>query len=117
MRFSERQKGQVTVLRLDGKIMGGPPTKALCNRIDELFKNNRLQLLLDFEKVQWINSAGIGTIVRCLNSIRSKGGDIRFANVHDSSARCFHITKIDTVVEMFGSVDEAIASFTGALHL
>ena len=81
----------------------------------ELLKNDHLQLVLDFSKVQWINSAGIGTIIGCLNAMRQKGGDIRFANVHDTTEHCFHITKIDTIVEMFESVDDAVASFMVAM--
>ncbi|GEM_PF-3987141 len=50
-------------------------------------------------------------IIACLNAIRDRGGDIRFANLHDASEQYFHLTKLETVVQVFGAVETAIASF------
>lgn len=111
MEYMEETVGQVKVFHLGGKIMGDAPTQALCHHLDELIKAGTRTLVMDFRQVRWINSTGIGVIIACLNAIRERGGDIRFANLHDASAQYFHITKLETVVQMFDDVEAAIASF------
>jgi anti-anti-sigma factor len=68
---------------------------------------------MDFSGVHWINSLGIGAIIACLNALRQRGGDIRFANLHDATRQYFHISKLETVVKICDSVDEAVTSFAG----
>ncbi|MCI0695433.1 STAS domain-containing protein [candidate division KSB1 bacterium] len=68
-------------------------------------------LVMDFRQVRWINSTGIGVIIACLNALRDRGGDIRFANLHDATQQYFHISKLETVVRVFDGIDKAVASF------
>jgi anti-sigma B factor antagonist len=70
---------------------------------------------MNFRNVRWINSSSVGAIIACLNALRQHGGDIRFANLHDAAQRYFHISKLENVVEMFDSVEDAIASFAPEL--
>lgn len=111
MEYVEETAGQVKIFHLGGKIMGDAPTQALCHRLHELIDAGTRTLVMDFRQVRWINSTGIGVIIACLNAIRERGGDIRFANLHDASAQYFHISKLETVVQMFDDVEAAIASF------
>lgn len=111
MEFIEETFGQVKVFHLGGKIMGDAPTQAFCRRLNELIDAGTRSLVMDFSNVRWINSTGIGVIIACLNTIRNRGGDIRFANLHDASAQYFHLTKLETVVQVFDDLETAIASF------
>ncbi len=113
MEFIEETFGQVKVLHLGGKIMGDATTQMLCDRLKELINAGTRSLVMDFRNVRWINSLGIGAIIACLNTLRQCGGDIRFANLHDATQKYFHISKLETVVKICGSVDEAVASFAG----
>ncbi len=111
MEFTEETAGPVKVFHLGGKITGDAKTQMLCDRLKELIDAGTRSLVMDFRSVRWINSLGIGVIIACLNTLRNNGGDIRFANLHDATQQYFHITKLETVVEMFDSVEEAVASF------
>ncbi|MBN2355428.1 STAS domain-containing protein [candidate division KSB1 bacterium] len=111
MKFVEETFGKITVFHLRGKIMGGPETDSICKRFKELLAAGMLWLVVDFRDVQWINSSGVGIIIACLTSLRNRGGDIHFANLHDMTARYFHLTKLETVVNIYESVEKAVASF------
>lgn len=111
MEFIEETSGPVKILHLGGKIMGDPQTQILCDRLKELITTGAQALVMNFQNVRWINSLGMGAIIACLNTLRQHGGDIRFANLHDASAQYFHISKLDTVVQIFDDVEAAIASF------
>ncbi|MGH7595068.1 MAG: STAS domain-containing protein [bacterium] len=111
MQFTEDTFGSVKVYHLGGKIMGGPEMQALYGHFKELIDAGTERLVMDLQDVQWINSTGIGAIISCLITLRQRDGDVRFANLHDATAHYFHITKLETVVKIFGGVDEAVASF------
>jgi len=69
-------------------------------------------LVMDFQDVRWINSSGIGTLISCLITLRKRGGDIHFANLHGKSQMYFHITKLEKVIKIFDSLDEAVERFS-----
>ena len=110
--FTEKKIGIVTVFHLDGKIIGDIYTRKLCNRIKTLNEENMKYIVFDFRNVKWLNSLGIGSLMGCLTSLRSKGGDLRFANVHNSALKYFKITKLDTVLDIFYTIDSAVNSYS-----
>lgn len=115
MEFSEESLGAVKVLHLHGKIMGGPETQTLCHRLHELLAADQRFWVMDFQSVQWVNSSGIGAIIACLNALRERGGDIRFAHLQGLTRRYFHITKLETVTQSFDTVEQAAQSFAAII--
>ncbi len=111
MEFTEETFGKVKVFHLKGKIMGGPETQVMCNHLKELIDAGTQWLVINFRNVRWINSTGIGIIISCLITLRKRGGDLRFANVQGANWKYFQITKLESVVKIFDTVDEAVASF------
>jgi len=110
--YNEKSIGDIMVFHLDGKIMGCQTTLNLCKHIKDLLEEDKKHFVIDLEKVKWINSMGIGFMIACLTSSRNKGGDLRFSNVHDATKKYFTITKLDTVVKLFDTIDEAVNSFS-----
>jgi anti-anti-sigma factor len=113
MEFTSEERGRVKIFHLRGKIMGDPNTERMCEFLKDLIVSGTQYLVMDFREVEWINSIGIGKIVACLTTLRQTGGDIRFANLQHMTQHYFHITKLESVVKLFDSVDEAVASFDG----
>lgn len=111
MEFTEETFGPIMVFHLSGKIMGDTKTQVLCERLKTLIDADTRSLVMDFSGVRWINSLGIGVIIGCLNTLRQRGGDIRFANLQGTSEKYFHISKLETVVKIFNNVEEAVTSF------
>ncbi|MDZ7269523.1 MAG: STAS domain-containing protein [candidate division KSB1 bacterium] len=111
MSFIEENRGPITIFHLQGKIMGDPETQMMCTRLKDMIAGGVNCLVMDFGQVQWINSSGIGAIIACLTALRDHGGDIRFANLHHMTQRYFHLTRLETVVQTYPSVEEAVASF------
>ena len=109
--FKEESLGLVKVFNLSGRLMGGPEIKMMCDRVKDLSSQNTRFFVMNFRNVKLINSSGIGFIIACLTSLRNNGGDLRFANTQGASWKYFHITKLDTVIKMFSSVNEAVNSY------
>ncbi|MFQ5629414.1 MAG: STAS domain-containing protein [bacterium] len=111
MKYHDEEIDGIIIVHLSGKIMGGPEMPDLCNTLKKQMKTGSKKILMDFRNVRWINSTGIGSILGCVTTLRKKGGDIRFASLSSAVKHYFHITKIDTVVEVYESIDDAVADF------
>lgn len=112
MQFTEESVGAVKVFHLEGKIMGGPESQMMCDYLKSLIDSGSRFLVMDFDKVQWINSNGIGIVIACLTGLRNSGGELCFANVHGATKHYFEITRLETVVKVFDTVEEAVAGFS-----
>jgi anti-sigma B factor antagonist len=111
MDMKEQMKGDVLFLIPVGELMGGDETKVFQDRIYKAIEEGVIHVVLDMEAVKWMNSSGLGTLMSGLTTLRGSGGDLRLANVSDRVRRPIEITKLDKVISMFASVDEAVNSF------
>lgn len=111
MGFAEETYGEVNIFHLSGKIMGGPETQEIRERLKALIESGMKSLVMDFQDVQWINSTGVGVIISCLVTLRNRDGDVRFANMHGPTRHYFHVMKLEQIVNIYDSIDEAVASF------
>ena len=111
MATMEKIKDGVAILTLKGKLMGGPDTTVLHDRVHSLIAKGINQAVVDMAKVEWINSSGLGILMASLTTLRNAGGDLKLASVTKKIESLLLITKLITVFETYNSVDRAVASF------
>ncbi|MDZ7288902.1 MAG: STAS domain-containing protein [candidate division KSB1 bacterium] len=111
MEFKEQDLGEVVVLELSGKIMGGPDASVLNDKLHELIDKGKKKIVADLANVNWMNSSGLGILIGGLTTMRNNGGDLKLANVTDRIQSLLMITKLLTVFETHDSLEKAIASF------
>lgn len=111
MKINEKTVDSVLVLALEGEIMGGDETRPLQDRVYRAIRESRIFVVLDMKDVSWINSSGLGALMACLTTLRGSGGDLRLARVSDRVRRPITITRLDQVLMMFDSVEEALKGF------
>ena len=111
MKIVERQVGEVTILDLHGKIMIGEGDDALREAVTRLADGGKTKLLLNLADVPYVDSAGLGEIVRCYTTVSRKGGKLKLLNLTKKIQDLLAITKLLTVFETYESEDEAVKSF------
>jgi anti-sigma B factor antagonist len=111
MQIEERVVGDVTILDLKGKITLGEGDEALKDKINSLTLQNRRQILLNLEGVPYIDSAGLGEIVRTYTTVSRQGGQLKLVNLTKRITDLLSITKLLTVFETFDSEADALKSF------
>jgi len=111
MQISEKRQGDISILTLKGKLMGGPETQAVHERIKELVEDKINKVVIDLGKVKWMNSSGLGMMMGALTTLKNANGELKLANVTDKVQSLFMITKLITIFQTYESVDEAIGSF------
>ena len=111
MQIEERVIGGVTILDLKGKMTLGEGDELLKDKINSLIHQGQKKLLLNLEGVPYIDSAGLGEIVRCYTTVSRKGGKLKLINLTKKIQDLLAITKLLTVFEVYDSEDEATKSF------
>ena len=112
MQIEERIVNDVTVLDLKGKITLGEGDEALKDKINSLVHQNRKKILLNLEDVPYIDSAGLGEIVRTYTTVSRQGGQLKLVNLTKRITDLLSITKLLTVFETFESEPEALKSYS-----
>jgi len=111
MKIKEEKKGDVLILILEGELMGGDDLKPFQEKIYQAIKQKRTRIVVDMADVKWMNSSGLGTLMAGLTTLRSSEGDLKLARVPERVKRPIQITKLDLVLQMFDTVEDAIRSF------
>lgn len=66
-----------------------------------------LRLIIDVEKVEFLDSTGLGVLVGALKRVRADGGSLDIVCTHERILKIFEITGLDKVFGLHGSIDEA----------
>lgn len=111
MRIEKRKKGDVLILDLKGKILIGDGIDELRDSINNANKENESKILLNFKDVPYLDSTGLGEVVRSYTSITKEGGTVKIVNLTNKVKDLLSVTKLLTVFETFENEDKAIASF------
>jgi anti-sigma B factor antagonist len=112
MQIEERVVGDVTILDLKGKITLGDGDEALKDKINSLVLQNRRRILLNLAEVPYIDSAGLGEIVRTYTTVSRQGGQLKLVNLTKRITDLLSITKLLTVFETFDTEGEALKTFS-----
>jgi anti-sigma B factor antagonist len=108
--FSREMSG-VTVLSLQGKLTGEPESAPLTDKFDSLVKENKVKVVVDLSDVRFVNSSGLGTLIKGLSKFRSAHGNLKLAQASEPVIRILQMTKLDGVFEQYQTVEQAVASF------
>ncbi len=111
MEIVERTVNDVTVLDLKGKMTLGEGDEMLKDKINSLLASGKKKLLLNLEAVPYIDSAGLGEVVRTYTTVSRQGGSLKLLNLTKRIEDLLSITKLLTVFDTFDSEAEAVKSY------
>ena len=111
MEIVERTVNDVTVLDLKGKMTLGEGDELLKDKINSLLSAGKKKLLLNLEGVPYIDSAGLGEVVRTYTTVSRQGGSLKLLNLTKRIEDLLSITKLLTVFDTFDTEAEAVKSY------
>ena len=111
MKIVEREVEDVIILDLHGKILIGEGDDALREAVTKLVDGGKQKVVLNLGDVPYVDSAGLGEIVRCYTTVSRKGGKLKLLNLTKKIEDLLAITKLLTVFETYEDEKEAIGSF------
>lgn len=109
--LSEISHPTCTEIRLTGSALSDVEFEPLHNRVNELIENNQPNIILNLNGVKVLNSLGINALIRIFTRCRNNGGDLYIVNISDKINQVLLLTKLNTVLNIAPSVQEAVTNF------
>jgi len=111
MQIDERTVGGVTILDVKGKMTLGDGDELLRTKVIGVVEKGCKKIVLNLGDVPYIDSAGLGEIVRTYTTVGRQGGSLKLLNLTKRITDLLSITKLLTVFDTFESEGEAVKSF------
>lgn len=105
------ERDNVVIISLSGKIMGGPEAGEINDLINNLIDKSKKRIIIDLEKVGWMNSSGLGILIGAITTLKNSGGKLIIVNVSERIENLLKITKLTSVFEIEQDIDSAIKCF------
>ena len=101
--------GAIAVITCSGRIVEGPESSALERQVDEVLDESPY-VILELAAIDFIDSSGLGLLVRLLNRARFAGGDLRIAGASPRMREILRVTKLEQVLHPHATTADAIAA-------
>jgi len=111
MHVEVRQKQDVMILDLKGRLTAGLGEQILHDTIDELLAESRRKILLNLSEVAYLDSAGVGELVAGLKTARRFGAQLKLVNLGERVYSTLDMARLLPTFETFKDEDEAVRSF------
>ena len=112
MKFSTRKIGNVIVIDVEGKILLGEGDIEIKHAVDDFLKKGNKHILLNLAKVPYLDSAGLGEIIRCFTTLRKSGGDFKLLSPNQRIIDLLGITNLLNVFDWYDDESSALKSFS-----
>jgi anti-anti-sigma factor len=116
LRLESRPVGDVLVIQCHGRIVAGNEVFTLHAFVGDSFVKYG-DVVLQLDQVEFIDSSGLGALVRLTQAARSKGGDLKLSGVPARILKTLQMTNLSSQFEIYDSVEEAItAAYLGSRY-
>ncbi|MGB9235011.1 MAG: anti-sigma factor antagonist [Terriglobales bacterium] len=116
LRLESRPVGDVLVVQCHGRIVAGNEVFTLHSSVgDSIVKYG--DIVLELDHVEFVDSSGLGALVRLMQAARAKGGDVKLSGVSARTRKTLEMTGLISQFEVYDSVEEAItAAYLGSRY-
>jgi anti-sigma B factor antagonist len=113
MQAATRRVGPVTILDISGRITLGEGNVMLREIVRDLAEKGQKAIVLNLGEVNYIDSSGVGELVKAHTTIRNQGGQLKLANLTKRVDDLLQMTRLSAVFDIQKDEARAIESFGG----
>ncbi|MCW8809374.1 MAG: STAS domain-containing protein [Ignavibacteriaceae bacterium] len=107
---SIKENGDISVINLKG-FLDAHTAPTLENNFTQLIENNKYKIVVNFEDLAYISSAGLGVFMAYIESVRENKGDIKLTNMSDKVYNIFDLLGFPLLYEIYKKEEEAVQKF------
>jgi anti-anti-sigma factor len=108
--MKQRTVGEIAILECSGRIVEGGETASLDRQVRDLQPIYR-HFVLDLHDVAFVDSAGLGLLVRLLSRLRRASGDLKLCGVAPNIQKSLNVSRLSSVLASYDTVEAAVAAF------
>lgn len=106
MQFEEREDGGVMVIKPLDNRLDSAEASDFKDKLHNLIDDGKKKLILDMERVEFVDSSGLGAIIACRKKMGTEG-ELVIASASEAVVGLFQLTRMDRVFRLFATTDEA----------
>ena len=112
--IKEKNIGEISILYLEG-FLDAHTSGTLENAFEKLINDKRSRVIVNFEKLTYISSAGLGVFMAYIENMRNNNGDIKLCNMSDKIFNIFDMLGFPVLFEIFKKEDSALTKFQNGI--
>lgn len=109
MDITETKHDQYSVFKLNGRLDSNTAT-GFEQKLFESIENGAQRLILDFQDLDYISSAGLRVILKATKSLKSSDGKLVLCSMQDYVKEVFEISGFDSFLPIESTLDDAVKS-------
>ena len=116
LRLEIRPIGEVAVVQCHGRLIGGNEVFTLHSQVRDAIEKYG-DVVLQLENVEFVDSSGLGAMMRLVQAARAKGGDLKLSGLTPKIRKVLELTHLLSQFETYDCLEEAItAAYLGSRY-
>lgn len=111
MEATTRQLEGVTIVDVVGRITLGEGNVVIREIVRDLLEKGNRKIILNLGRVDYVDSSGVGELVRTYTTIRNQGGQLNLVNLSKRVQELLQMTRLHMVLPIAADEASAIKSF------
>jgi len=103
-----KMQNDVAIVNVKGMLMGDETTDLFRSTVKQLVEDGIRKIILDFSKLSWINSHGVGALMACYASVSTAEGRIGLTGIKPKVNQIMTITKVHRLFDQYPTVKHAL---------
>jgi anti-sigma B factor antagonist len=111
LEIAQRETSGVYVLVLTGRLVLGQESSGLRAMVDHLLSSGVTKIVINLERVNYVDSAGLGALIEMHRKTKTKGGRLMLSNLGPNLRQALEFARLLTIFETCPTEAAAVASF------
>ena len=99
----------IAVVAISGRLVLGRDLDQLAMAVQKLLDQQQKKIVFDISAMDYLDSAGIGTLVSCVTQIKKSGGTLRLAGANTRVQKLLKMARVEDILSVYPTVAEAAA--------
>lgn len=112
MHLEEKLVGNVLVVTPQENYLNASIAAPLKKRLHEHTDNGCTKLVLDLDRVEFMDSSGLTVIISTLKSLKELGGRLVLCGVGEDLTSLFQLTRLDKIFQVYPNTSQAVRALS-----
>ena len=114
LKISVRRLSDVSIMDLDGRLVIGPDSEALAEKLHELSRQGARKILVNLARVTQLDSSGICSLLQGYSAMKQAGGVFKLLHPGGHTREVLEVMRLTETIPTLDDEAQAVASFTPA---
>lgn len=110
MQINDDKVNGISVLQIKGRV-DVSNAKLLKIKVQDLIGHGAVNFLITMDKVDYIDSSGLGVLVACLKAANKAGGTVKIVGLKEYPKQVFQTMRLDRVFQLYDELAQALDTF------